>query len=431
MTDQPTHECDVLVCGGGPAGIAAAVYAARSGAKVQLIETHGCLGGVWTAGALSWIIDHENKTGLIREILARLEAVGGRAVNSRGQFCSGYDVETMKVVLDALSLEAGVAVRLHTRVCGAVRDPAGRDLTHITTESTSGRELWSAKVFVDCTGDGDLGAQAGCGYDMGRPGSGQVQPMTLMALLTGVNPAAIQPYVWDEGLPFGPPQAALRQDIERTGPGPSYALPTLFPISNQLYALMANHQYGVRCDDADGITRSTMEARAKLHRVVRGLRSLGGVWGNLTLVATGSQIGVREGRRLHGLYTVNADDVRQGARHADAICRATFGVDVHSTDPTKDKGLGCDNVHAQPYDIPLRALIARDVNNLLMAGRCISGDFWAHASYRVTGNAVAMGEAAGWAAACAARRQIKPDKLPFAEVAASLREARETSPEDF
>lgn len=163
--------------------------------------------------------------------------------------------------------------------------------------------------------------------------------------------------------------------------------------------LMANHEYGVRCNDVDALTRALIAARVEVGRTICGLRGLGGPWQRLQLVATSAQIGVREGRRVSGRYTVTRADVTTGARHADAVCRATFCVDIHSTDPDKDKSLGGDGVASVPYDIPLRALIARDVDGLLLAGRCISGEFWAHVSYGVTGNAVALGEGAGREAA--------------------------------
>jgi hypothetical protein len=405
---------DVVVCGGGPAGIAAAIAAARAGARTVLLELQGCLGGVWTAGALTWIIDADNKTGLMSEILTRLEAVGGRGRHAAGHALgqgkpnAGFNPEVMKVVLDAMALEAGVQVRLHTRVTAVLRDPAGQRVTHVLTESTAGREAWAMSVLVDCTGNGDVGALAGCGFDMGRPDSGAVQPQSLLALLTGLDAQAVAPFLCSDGLPWGVPHAALKTELLRVGCDPSYAFPTLFRLTPGLFMLMANHEYGVRCDDADALTKATMSARAEVFRMVEGLRGLGGPWQHLTLVATSAHIGVREGRRLHGLYTVTKDDVTTGARHADAICRATFCVDIHSTDPKHNKGLGGDGVKSVPYDIPLRACVARDVDGLMMAGRCISGDFWAHASYRVTGNAVALGEGVGRAAAGAAHAGVTP-----------------------
>jgi hypothetical protein len=421
---------DVVVCGGGPAGVAAALAAARRGADTVLIEAHGCLGGVWTAGALSWIIDHENKRGLMAELLGRVAARGGRAVAPDGRPTSAYDVEAMKAVLEEICVEARVRVRLHTLVASAAVNPATRHVTHAVTESRSGREAWSAAVFVDATGDGTLAARASCGFDVGRPGEGEgagggVQPMTLMALLGGIRAEQVRPFINGEGAPWGVPHRALRAEIERaTGESPSYSFPTLFRVRDDLFALMANHQYGVRCDDAGGVSRATVGARAELHRIVDGLRALGGPWAGVRIVATGAQIGVREGRRVHGRYTLTAADLERGARFEDAVCRATFCVDIHSTDPKAGKGLGDGGVRARPYDIPLRSLVAADAENLLLAGRCISGDFFAHASYRVTGNAVATGEAAGAFAALCARTGRTPCQIPTGEAAAFLRDER-------
>ncbi len=131
---------------------------------------------------------------------------------------------------------------------------------------------------------------------------------------------------------------------------------------------------------------------------------------------------MRDGRRIHGRYTVNRDDLATGARHDDAVTRATFGVDIHAHDKEANdkKAIIHADFKFHPYDIPLRALIAKDVDGLLMAGRCISGDFTAHASYRVTGNSVAMGEAAGATAAVAARTRRPPHEVAWSEVRAVM-----------
>jgi glycine/D-amino acid oxidase-like deaminating enzyme len=162
------EDADVVVCGAGPAGVAAALAAARSGANTRLIEVNGCLGGVWTAGLLSWILDTGNKTGLMQEMLLRLKERGASQVFGGSV---GYDVEEMKILLEEMCLEAGVRIRLHTRVCGAVLNDAGR-LEAVITESKSGREAFRAKAFIDASGDGDLAAQAGCGFDYGHPETG-------------------------------------------------------------------------------------------------------------------------------------------------------------------------------------------------------------------------------------------------------------------
>jgi hypothetical protein len=411
---------DVAVCGGGPAGVAAALAAARRGAKTALIERNACLGGIWTAGVLSWLIDHENKPGIMREMLERITAMGGRAMR-HGKPTNGCDVEKMKLLLDELCLEAGVCVRLYTQLVNAI---VGEDrrVTHALVESKSGRQAIAARSFVDCTGDGDLGFYAGCGYDLGHPETGLTQPMSLIALVAGIDPAQVGDYFRsEEGGSWSAPKDRLRAEMERGGHSPSYSKPTLLWIRDDLFALMANHQYGVTGIRSEDLTEATTQARRELHALIDGLRSLGGIWAGLRIVATGAQIGVREGRRLHGRATVTAQDLAAGQRHDDAVCAVTFGVDVHGLDPKTCKGIEASPIRAKPYDIPLRALIARDIEGLVMAGRCISGDFLAHSSYRVTGNAVAMGEAAGQVAAVAALTGRAPSEVRRDEIAGDNR----------
>ena len=411
---EPSHDTpiaehtDVVVCGGGPAGVIAAIAAARQGARTRLIETHGQLGGVWTSSALSYILDCANKSGIMAELLHRLQQTDAQ-VDPRV-----YDVETMKWMLERMCLEAGVDVRLHTRVVAAARDADNR-LSVVITESKSGREAWAARVFVDCTGDGDLAARAGCGFEIGRESDGAMQPMSLMALVTGVDLNAVM-----TGGPSAKPNARptykIRHELERAGFKSSYQFPLLLRVRDDLCALMANHAYGVDSTDAQSITDATIRCRDEVYRLVEALRGLGGPWANLRLLATAGQIGVREGRRIRGRYEVTIDDITSGVRHDDAVCRVEFKVDVHSPDPNKSKGFdhGGYEEKSQPYDIPFRALLAADVDGLLMAGRCISGDFLAHSSYRVTGNAVAMGQAAGVAAATAALSDRLPHELDWA-----------------
>lgn len=406
---------DVVVCGAGPAGVAAAVAAARKGAQTVLIEQHGCLGGIWTAGLLSWLLDHTNKTGLMTELTQRLEARDGHTFNTKGRPTNAFDVEVMKAVLESLCKETGVSIYLHTRVVAAVKD--GGRLTHVITESRSGREAMTAKVFIDASGDGDLGAMAGCGFDFGDPETGLTQPMSLIALVAGVSAPEIREFFNDEdGQPWASPKDKLRAAMEAGGHSPSYGKPSLFRVRDDLFILMANHEYGVKGTSALDVSNATLHARKELNALIDGLRGTGGVWKNIRIVATAEQIGVREGRRLHGLYTLCEDDLREGRRFDDSVCRVTFGVDVHALDPKKTKGIEAQTWRAKPYDIPLRALIAKDIQGLMFAGRCISGDFLAHASYRVTGNAVAMGEAAGKTAAIAALGKRLPSDVTIKEL---------------
>ena len=412
------EQADVVVCGAGPAGVAAAIAAARSGTRTRLIEANGCLGGVWTAGLLCWILDMKDKPGLLVEIMSRIKARKAGYVNRPG-YSFAYDVEAMKWLLEQMCAEAGVQIQLHTSVVAAARDKRAR-LNLAVTESKSGRQAWAGKVFIDATGDGDLAAQAGCDFDLGRPADGKTQPMSMMAILSGVRFEQIKQFVRGTEKDSSIPKLKLLAELRRAGVDPSYSKPTLFRIYDDLFCLAANHEYDVVPTRAADLTGATIRARAEINRLVDALRQAGGVWKNLRLVATNEHIGVREGRRIHGLYKVSAEDLKLGLRHEDSICRVHFGVDVHSVSKSEGKGITRTGVRSRAYDIPLRALIAADVNGLMMAGRCISGDFIAHSSYRVTGNAVAMGQAAGVTAAIAAQTNRLPHEVKWEQVKAAL-----------
>ncbi len=400
------EETDVIVCGGGPAGFAAAVSAARNGARVRLIELQGYLGGVWTAGLMTHFIDTEGKGGIMQELLyAQRHA---NVIQARH-----FDPEITKLWLEKFCMDAGVLPLYHTRVVGAVTEK-GR-LTTIITENSSGRLAWRAKVFIDATGNGDLASLAGCRFDLGHPETGLTQPMSLNALITGINLDDLKErkLIAMPGLSWAEPKENLLAEIRKAGADCSYEKPTLFAIRDDFFSIMSNHEYKISGTDAQAITYATIRARAEINRQIDSLRSLGGMWKNLRLVATADQIGIRESRRIHGRYTVTKEDLIKGARFDDAVCHVKFGVDIHSLDPSKHKSIEEKQFKSQPYDIPLRSLIAKDVDGLMMAGRCISGDFFAHASYRVTGNSVVMGEAAGQVAAKASYENKLPQEIKY------------------
>lgn len=428
-----TNDADVIVCGAGPAGVTAAITAARAGAKVRLFEWRGCLGGIWTAGLLGYFLDFD-KPGFAKELRQKLDERDARAnTKSTSAFC--YDPEALKLLLEELCAEAGVKFQYHTKVCAAFKE--GNKLTTIITESKSGREAWRAPVFIDTTGDGDLGALAGCQFKVGDTDdinaevSCPCQPMSLNALLIVKDAEALREYIR-----FGTPnpgenskqekKSRIRDAITKaTGEIPSYANSTLWHVRGNLCFAMFNHEYGVKPWDAAEITAATVRARADMNKMINGLRSLGGPWDGIQLVATAEQIGVREGRRIAGRFIVQTNDLVKGARYDDSVVRVTFGVDVHSLTSEHNKaqksGASSRDIKVKPYDIPLRAMIAKDVDGLMMAGRCISGDFIAHSSYRVTGNSVGMGEGVGVIAALAALSKRMPHEVAWSEGLAKLK----------
>ncbi len=408
---QVMGEYEVVVSGAGPAGVCAAIESGRNGAKTLLIEAHGCLGGVWTSGLLTWILDQANKPGLMREIEDHLFTRKGVSKDINTGSILSFDAEIMKLLLEELCLEAGVDILFHTRVVASVKDNKNR-LTHIVTESKSGREAWKGKVFVDSTGDGDLAALSGCGFDFGREGDNALQPFSMLVLVSGINFDEIREFSrWagDKGS-----KKRLLEEIKKGGFNPSYLNPGLYPIRKDLFMMMANHEYGYSPLNAAEVTKATLIARKEVNNIIDSLKSNGGLWKNIRLVATPEQIGTREGRRIHGLYTVSKEDLIKGSRFKDAVCRVTFGVDVHSVSKQDEESNDISynqRIRSKDYDIPLRSLIAKDVGGLMMAGRCISGDFIAHSSYRVTGNSVALGQAAGRVSAIAAKKNKLPQEV--------------------
>ena len=180
------EEVDVCVCGAGPAGVSAAIAAARQGAATRLIDVNGCAGGIWTAGLLCWFQGHKRKAGIVNELREALIARGVAWDEAKSGMAA--EVDEMKLLLEELCLDAGVRLLYHTRVVGG--NVTDRRLTHAIIENKSGRQAIAAKVFIDATGDGDLAARAGCGFDLGI-GPGQVmQPMSLIAIATGRNTEA-------------------------------------------------------------------------------------------------------------------------------------------------------------------------------------------------------------------------------------------------
>ena len=396
--------CDVLIAGGGPAGIAAAVTAARKGAKVVLLEMQGCLGGIWTSGMLSCLIGM-NKSDLDREIKARLEKYG--AIHVRRPKDNGFNVlyepEYMKLVCEEMCIEAGIRIRLHTSVVGVVKDASGRKIEAVVTESKKGREAWLAKYFVDCTGDGDLGALSGCGFDIGgdRPEDPE-QPASLIALLTIPDESGISrcltnsPSNFDkDGKRIVNSKLELLAALNKAGITPSYGHPTMFRIHRGLFAFMGNHEYDIPVDDADAITEATLRARREIFDMVDALARNGGdAWKGLRIVFSAERLWHRRARRLHGRYTLTLDDCFEGRKFPDGICTCSFGIDVHAVSKAMNKKLPAGSPisrRIKPYQIPLRSCQSKDIDNLYMAGRCISGDFMPQSSYRVTGTAIGMG----------------------------------------
>ena len=393
---------DVLVAGGGPAGIAAAVVAARRGAGTILIERYGFLGGMATAGLVNpfmgWHAGGEPLVaGVFQEMLELMAAVGGYGGERQP---TAFDPEAFKLVADQLCRQAGVQVRFHTLVTRA--DVAGSAITALHTESKSGAEQWTARVYIDCTGDADVAFLAGVACDEGREADHLTQPMTLNFRMADVD---------IERMPS-------REEINRLFDTAKAEGRVTCPRENMLWfhTLKAGVVHfnttrvtGLSATNADDLTAAEFEARQQAHELARFLVSDVPGFERAYLQQSAAQIGVRESRRIRGHYALTADDVVQARKFPDGIARSNYPIDIHS--PT---GAGTDIrgvAEGDYYEIPYRCLLPQGIDNLLVAGRCVSSTHEGQAALRIMPTCFAMGEAVGVAAALACQQGISPQDV--------------------
>ena len=398
---------DVAVCGGGIAGVCAAVSAARNGAKVILVESAGCLGGTVTEGQMGNLLDVDKKKGIIQELQDFLNernmtcVKSGRRTDEYGNYFPGplIDVEGTKYFFDKICHEAGVKVLFHSRVCAAEHTHGHIQSLLLCTEC--GNYSIHAKTYIDATGNGSLAALVGCRWECGEPETGRPHPASMQMTVTGLpedfngtsrNPELMAYY---KNLMDG-------LGIEVTGGNGKIVR---YPDKNT-WGTGVDFIYDVMPDDIESLSRGVYEGRKQVFETAEAYRQVPG-FENIRLNKTDSHIGIREGRRVFGVYRLRNEDILEGRRFEDGIVLVTAGVDVHklSNDDTTECSRG---YRSKPYHIPYRCLLPLDSDNMLLAGRCISGDFYPFSSYRMISNMAGTGEAAGYAAALCTRENIAP-----------------------
>lgn len=378
---------DVIVCGGGPAGSAAAIAAGRAGARVLLLEAQNALGGMWTSGFVNPLFDAEHKAGIMRELIDDLKAAGKWG----GFWKISFNYEYMRALLDRKCAEAGVTVLLNTRVCRVLRD--GDRVTGIVTENRDGRRAWYAGVVIDATGDAETAAKAGAAFQIGDEETGECQAMTLMFLVSGI------PESMKDGKMV---QAELVEAFTKAGKPERvpFLYPYLIPAPGSGFGVFQlTHMRGYDPLTEEGVSAATAAGRAQVIEVFEAFRKYIPEFAELSLITSAPMLGIRESRRIVGEYTLDLPDMERGAVFEDGITVVHFNIDIHDA---KNNGQRC--FKTKPYQIPYRCLIPHGIEGMLVAGRAISGSHVAMASYRVTGDCCAMGEAAGYAAAEAVRQ---------------------------
>jgi hypothetical protein len=444
-TAEVVAEPDVLVVGGGPAGLGAALGAAGVGAEVVLAERYGFLGGNATAALVMPLMSSYTQrgrpmhvdlsrlspqdhgpgepvvAGAFRQFLKRLVDAGGAIVPSEQTgFVVPFDPEVFKLVaLDVLD-EAGVKFLLHAFATDVIghHSPEG-----IVFATKSGPLVVKARVVVDCTGDGDIAARAGAAFEVGRESDELVQPMTLMFRIVEFERSAFAAYakahpdqwrgvhgLWDL---IAKAREAGELDLPRED--------VLFFGTPREHELSVNSTRvtGVLGTDIWDLTYAEWQSRRQMRQIASFLRRYVPGFEHAYVVQSGVHIGVRETRRISGEYQLTAADVLEARKFDDVIARGAYLIDIHN--PTGSGTILQRLPDGEAYDIPLRCLLPQKVDQLVVAGRCISGTHEAHSSYRVMPIAMATGQAAGVCAALAARAGKTPRDLPAAYVQRELK----------
>ncbi|MDR7511535.1 MAG: FAD-dependent oxidoreductase [Armatimonadota bacterium] len=443
---------DVVVIGGGPAGSTAAIAAAREGARVALVERYGFLGGTLTAAMVAPIMgfhagDLQVVRGIPGEIVERLVALGASPghVPDPIDFCDSvtpFDYEGLKRVLLEMATGAGVELWLHTVFLRARAD--GGVVRAARVWQKDGERELRAPVFVDASGDGDLSVSAGAQAEVGRSSDRRPQPMTMMFRLGGVDWAAVMAHLerhpdevqhgqgiherieiaWLRGLPsrgfagFGGLVREARARGEWTVPRDRLLVfEGVRPGEAVVNTTRVLDRLGIVGED---LARAEVEGRRQAYQVADFLRRRVPGFGASYLLETPAQIGVRETRRVVGDYVLTADDIVSARKFEDAVACGAYPIDIH--DPSSERLVTRRVPRGDYYTIPYRCLLPRGGENWLVAGRCISSTHEAFAAFRVSAIVMAIAQAAGTAAAMAARAGVGLRAVDPRALRARLRE---------
>lgn len=413
---------DVVVVGAGCAGCTAAIAAARAGARTLLIERYAALGGTSTMVLDTfygfYLPGNDTRRvvgGLPWEIVERLRA-RGMIIERPSSYGAGqaitYDPPTLQVVWEHMALEAGVQLRLHTFCVDVLMDDSRTKVTELVVAGKSGLGIIAGKVFIDASGDADVCYRAGAPFQKAGE-DGPAQSLTTTFRLGNVSERKAQQVR----------RADLVRMMQEANMCGDYRLPREEGSIHRtpLAGVVATNMTRVAAVDATDpveLTKAEVEGRAQALEYVRFLRERVAGYEQAYLINFSAHIGIRETRRIDGDYRLTREDVLAARTFPDAIAQCGAPIEEHhagSTTRWEYLPMGLT------YDIPYRCLIPRTMANLLVAGRCLSATHDAHASVRSMGQCMAMGQAAGTAAALASGQTVTPRDLPIQQLQAQLR----------
>jgi hypothetical protein len=438
---------DVLVVGGGPAGIGAALGSAQSGAHALLVERYGFLGGNATAALVMPLMsfhthgpvvkrhiknslfpqDHGEGRPVIAGVLARflarlIESGGAIRPSAETGYVVPFDPEVFKwTALDLLD-EAGVEFLFHAFASDVIMDK--ERIRGVVFQTKSGPLVVLADMVIDATGDGDIAALAGAPYSVGREKDGLVQPMTLMFRMADFERRAFENYIKEHpddwrnvhGLWDLIQKASARGELDL----PREDILFFATVHDREVSVNSTRVTRVLGTDVWDLSYAEWVSRRQMKQIGAFLKKYVPGFDKAYEVQSGVQVGVRETRRIRGEYELTVNDILQARKFPDVIAQSAYPVDIHNP-----AGPGTILKRLPPnesYDIPLRALLPKKIANLLTAGRCISGTHEAHSSYRVMPTAMATGHAAGVCAALAVQQHRMPHEVRAEDVQRELME---------
>lgn len=406
---------DVIVCGAGSAGWAAACAASRAGARTLLLERYGFCGGtpttamIHTFDAIRGAKDHDATVvaGLGQELLDEIAALGGTATDDNPPEALVVHPEIHKIACDRLLERSGVTVLLHAHVTDVVME--GNAVRGVVASLRDGSARFHAPVVVDGTGDGDLILHSGAAFEQ----SDELQALTYHFRLGNLRGNLN----WEEleAVSQRAMQAAYAQ-----GKVQKFGGPWVIRLSNDEVSINSTRVYGNPVDPVE-LSAAEAEGRSQMLKIWETLRAGVPEFADSYILAGASMLHIRESRKLIGEYVLTEQDIFNGVRHQDAIALGTWPIDIHPTNgfvgvhPHKD-------LAPEPYEIPYRCLVPQKVDGLLVAGRPISTTHRAHGSTRVPGTSLATGQAAGVAAALAASAKVEPRAVDIEDLRSTLRQ---------
>ncbi len=415
------HEVDVFVAGGGPSGVAAALAAARQGASVLIAEGQACFGGMGTAGlvpAFMCFSDgvHFLADGIGREIYERTKMYADTPRDDPTSSVS-INAEALKRVYDDIVQEqTTIDFTFHTQVVGIEHE--GGHVEAAVCAAKSGLFAVKAKVFVDGTGDGDIATWAGAPFEKGDA-EGDMMPGTLCSLWSGVDWARATP-AQDSGL-----EQAFADGVFTIR---DRHLPGMWPVSAHMGGGNVGHTFGVDGTDERSLTKALLWGRRSMAEYETYYKGYLEGFEDMTLAATGALMGLRETRRIKGDYVLKLGDFKARAVFEDEIGRYNYPVDIHASTPSSEDFAKFEEEfktlrygRGESYGIPYRILTPQGLDNVLVAGRCVSTDRFLQGSIRVMPGCYITGQAAGIAASLAADKDLSVHAVDVPELQARLK----------